>query len=74
MRTRNTGLFGNREAEVDARDAKQAAAKRRTGRLAVEHDHRLWLGLGGVMVVAVVAIVGVIKFDVPPSHSGPAHA
>jgi hypothetical protein len=36
------------------------------------NDRRLWLGLGGVVVVAAGAIVGIIKFEFP-SHSGPAH-
>ena len=68
-----TGLFGNREAEFERADAKQAAAKRRTGRRrGGSNDHRLWLGLGGVVVVAAAAIVGIIKFEFP-SHSGPAH-
>jgi hypothetical protein len=68
-----TGLFGNREAEFERADAKQAAAKRRTGRRrGGSNDHRLWLGLGGVVVVAAAAIVGIIKFE-SPSHSGPAH-
>jgi hypothetical protein len=69
-----TGLFGNREAEFERADAKQAAAKRRTGRRrGGSNDRRLWLGLGGVVVVAAAAIVGIVKFE-SPSHSGPAHA
>ena len=69
-----TGLFGDREAEFERADAKLAAAKRRIGgrRRGGSNDHRLWLGLGGVIVVAAAAIVGVIKFEFP-SHSGPAH-
>jgi len=68
-----TGLFGDREAEFERADAKLAAAKRRIGRRrSGSNDHRLWLGLGGVIVVAAAAIVGVIKFEFP-SHSGPAH-
>ena len=68
-----TGLFGNREAEFERADAKQAAAKRRTGRRrGGSNDHRLWLGLGGVVVIAAAAIVGIVKFEFP-SHSGPAH-
>jgi len=78
-----TGLFGDRGAEFDRADAKQAArqasarqapAKRGTGRRrGRSNDHRLWLGLGGVVVVAAVAIAGVVKFEFLPSHSGPAH-
>ncbi|HYX59750.1 MAG TPA: hypothetical protein VE888_12155 [Streptosporangiaceae bacterium] len=68
-----TGLFGDREAEFERADAKLAAAKRRIGRRrGGSNDHRLWLGLGGVIVIAAAAIVGVIKFEFP-SHSGPAH-
>jgi hypothetical protein len=68
-----TGLFGDREAEFERADAKLAAARRRIGRRrGGSNDHRLWLGLGGVIVVAAAAIVGVIKFEFP-SHSGPAH-
>ena len=74
-----TGLFGDRQAEFDRADARQAAAsrqaaaKRRTGRRrGRSNDHRLWLGLGGVIIVAAAAITGIIKFEFP-SHSGPAH-
>ena len=68
-----TGLFGDREAEFERADAKLAAARRRIGRRrGGSNDHRLWLGLGGVIVVAAAAIVGVIKFEFP-SHSGPVH-
>jgi hypothetical protein len=42
---------------------------RRRGR---SSDHRLWLGLGGVVIVAVLAIFAIIKFEFPAS-SGPAH-
>ena len=75
-----TGLFGDRQAEFDRADARQAAtagrqasAKRRTGRRrGGSNDHRLWLGLGGVVILAAAAITGIIKFEFP-SHSGPAH-
>jgi len=68
-----TGLFGDREAEFERADAKLAAARKRIGRRrGGSNDHRLWLGLGGVIVVAAAAIVGVIKFEFP-SHSGPVH-
>jgi hypothetical protein len=69
-----TGLFGNREAEFERADAKQAAAKRQTGRRrGGSNDRRLWLGLGGVIVLAAAGIAGVLKFEFP-SHSGPVHA
>src|SRR5207244_13060007 len=52
---------------------KLAAARKPIGRRrGGSNDHRLWLGLGGVIVVAAAASVGVIKFEFP-SHSGPAH-
>ena len=63
------GLFGDREDPDGAR----AAAKRRIGRRrGGSNDHRLWLGLGGVVIIAAAAITGIIKFEFP-SHSGPAH-
>jgi hypothetical protein len=75
-----TGLFGDRQAEFDRADARQAAvgrpaaAKRRTGRRrGRSNDHRLWLGLGGVVVVAAAAITGIIKFEFPSHGGGPAH-
>ena len=74
-----SGLFGDRHAEFGRADARQAAVsrqattKRRTGRRrGRSNDHRLWLGLGGVVIVAAAAITGIIKFEFP-SHSGPAH-
>jgi hypothetical protein len=68
-----SGLFGDREAEFERADAKQAAARKTAGRRrGRSNDHRLWLGLGGVIVVAAAAIVGIVKFEFP-SHSGPAH-
>src|SRR5262249_20541190 len=68
-----TGLFGDREAEFERAAAKQAAARKTGGRRrGRSNDRRLWLGLGGVVVVAAAAIVGIVKFELP-SHSGPAH-
>jgi len=68
-----SGLFGDREAEFERAAAKQAAARKTVGRRrGRSNDHRLWLGLGGVIVVAAAAIVGIVKFEFP-SHSGPAH-
>ena len=74
-----SGLFGDRQAEFDRADARQAASnrpatvKRRIGRRrGGSNDHRLWLGLGGVVVLAAAAITGIIKFEFP-SHSGPVH-
>ena len=68
-----TGLFGDREAEFERADARQAATKRQVGRRrGGSNDRRLWLGLGGVVVLAAAVIIGIIKFEFP-SHSGPAH-
>jgi hypothetical protein len=64
------GLFGDRVVDPDGAGA---AAKRRIGRRrSGSNDHRLWLALGGVVVVAAAAITGIIKFEFP-SHGGPAH-
>jgi hypothetical protein len=78
-----SGLFGDRGAEFDRADAKQAARQAKAGPGAAKRgigrrrgrssDHRLWLGLGAVVVVAAVAIAGIVKFEFLPSHSGPAH-
>ncbi len=55
-------------------DGARPAAKRRIGRRrGGSNDHRLWLALGGVVVVAAAAITGIIKFEFPP-HGGPAHS
>jgi hypothetical protein len=70
-----TGLFGDREAEFKRAAAKQAAgAKRQTGRRrGRSNDHRLWLGLGAVVVVAAAAIGGIVKFEFGSHQDGPAH-
>ena len=69
-----SGLFGDREAEFERAAAKQAAARKTVGRRrGRSSDHRLWLGLGGVIVVAAAAIAGIVKLEFP-SHGGPAHA
>jgi hypothetical protein len=70
-----TGLFGDREAEFKRAAAKQAAAARRqTGRRRGRNsDHRLWLGLGAVVVIAAAAIGGIVKFEFGSHPSGPAH-
>ena len=67
------GLFPD---EADSGDARGRAARtasrgagRRRGR---SRDHRLWLALIGVVVVAAVAIAGILRFEFP-SHSGPTH-
>ena len=64
------GLFGDRETDSGAA---RPGAKRRIGRRrGGSNDHRLWLGLGGVVILAAAAITGIIKFEFP-SHGGPAH-
>jgi hypothetical protein len=68
-----SGLFGDREAEFERAAAKQAAGRKTAGRRrGRSNDHRLWLGLGGVIVVSAAAIAGIVKFEFP-KHSGPAH-
>jgi hypothetical protein len=64
------GLFGDRVVDPDGAGptAKRRIGRRRGG----SNDHRLWLALGGVVVVAAAAITGIIKFEFP-SHGGPAH-
>jgi len=70
-----TGLFGDREAEFKRAAAKQAASARRQAgrRRGRSSDHRLWLGLGAVVVVAAAAIGGIVKFEFGSHASGPAH-
>jgi hypothetical protein len=64
------GLFGDRDTDSDGAGP---AAKRRIGRRrGGSNDHRLWLGLGGVVIIAAAAITGIIKFEFP-SHGGPVH-
>jgi hypothetical protein len=68
-----SGLFGDKEPEPGHSAARSAQARRRIGRRrGGSSDHRLWLGLGAVVVVAAAAITGIIKFEFP-SHAGPAH-
>ena len=63
------GLFPD---EGDSRGTAARASRgtgRRRGR---SRDHRLWLALIGVVLVAAAAIVGILKFEFP-SNSGPVH-
>ena len=65
-----TGLFPGEDGDSGRRSR---GTGRRTGRRrGRSNDHRLWLALGGVLVTAVAAIVGILKFELP-SHSGPVH-
>jgi hypothetical protein len=70
------GLFPGEDPGFDARRKRSARTKtdsrrigRRRGR---SNDHRLWLALLGVLVVAGAAIFGILKFEFP-SHGGPTH-
>jgi len=51
--------------------AQQAAPRRIGRRRGGSSDHRLWLGLGAVVVVAAAAIFGILKFEFP--SGGTAH-
>jgi hypothetical protein len=64
------GLFGDRDPACD--DARTAAKRRIGRRRGRSNDHRLWLALGGVVILAATAITGIIKFEFP-SHGGPVH-
>ena len=71
------GLFPGEDPDFDPRrkSARAKASGRRTGtgrRRGHSSDHRLWLALLGVVVVAAGAIFGILKFEFP-SQSGPAH-
>jgi hypothetical protein len=66
------GLFPDEAGARDSRTGARAVGRgigRRRGR---SRDHRLWLALIGVVVVAAGAIFGILKFEFP-SHGGPAH-
>ncbi|HJX99391.1 MAG TPA: hypothetical protein VJ351_01130 [Streptosporangiaceae bacterium] len=70
------GLFPGEDPDFDARrkaSTRTKAEGRRTGRRrGRSNDHRLWLALLGVLIVAAAAIFGILKFEFP-SHGGPAH-
>lgn len=53
------------------RDPRKLDPRRMGRRRSGSNDHRLWLGLGGVVVVAAAAIFGIIKLEFPPA--GPSH-
>jgi hypothetical protein len=65
-------LFGE-ETHPGDEDARTGARRRTGRRRGRSNDHRLWLALGGVVITAAAAIVGIVKFEFP-SHSGPVHA
>jgi hypothetical protein len=70
------GLFPGEDPDFDARRKARTRTKaegRRTGRRrGRSNDHRLWLALLGVLIVAAAAIFGILKFEFP-SHAGPTH-
>jgi hypothetical protein len=66
------GLFPDEAGAADSRGPGARASRgtgRRRGR---SRDHRLWLALIGVVLVAAAAIVGILKYEYP-SHGGPVH-
>jgi hypothetical protein len=66
------GLFPDETGAADSRGPAARASRgtgRRRGR---SRDHRLWLALIGVVLVAAAAIVGILKCEFP-SHGGPVH-
>ncbi len=66
-----SGLFGERDTIPEgSRTGVKRTVGRRRGR---SNDHRLWLGLGGVVIIAAAAITGIIKFEFP-AHGGPTHS
>jgi hypothetical protein len=70
-----TGLFPGEDPDSDLRGeaARTKGNGRRIGRRrGRSSDHRLWLALLGVVVVAAAAIFGILKFEFP-SRSGPTH-
>jgi hypothetical protein len=70
------GLFPAEDGGTGQQRRIRGRAKASAGRIgrrrSGSNDHRLWLAMGGVVVVAAAAIVGIIKLEFP-SHSGPAH-
>jgi hypothetical protein len=67
------GLFPPDDADLDAGGDAGARGGRRVGRRrGRSNDHRLWLALGGVIVVAAAAIFAIIKLEFP-TQSGPTH-
>ena len=71
-----TGLFPGEDPDSGPRrggDRTKGSGRRIGRRRGRNNDHRLWLALLGVLVVAAGAIFGILKLEFP-SHSGPAHA
>ncbi len=67
------GLFPDEDAVARRKSARAKADSRRIGRRrGRSNDHRLWLALLGVLVLAGGAIFGVLKLEFP-SHGGPTH-
>ena len=73
------GLFPGEDPDFDARRkartrTRTKAEGRRTGRRrGRSNDHRLWLALLGVLIVAAAAIFGILKLKFPSHGGGPAH-
>jgi hypothetical protein len=67
-----SGLFED-EARLDEAEAKPGSKRRIGRRRGRSNDHRLWLALGGVVVVTAAAVAGVLKFELPAHANGPEH-
>jgi hypothetical protein len=71
------GLFPSEDPDFQPRRKGSTRTKvdgRRTGRRrGRSNDHRLWLALLGVLVIAGAAIFGILKFEFPSHSGGPTH-
>ena len=66
------GLFPGEDPDFEPRRKGSTRGRRIGRRRGRSNDHRLWLALLGVLVVAAAAIFGIVKFEFP-SHGGPTH-
>ena len=69
---RDSGQFSSSSRGPALAPAPEPAQRRVGRRRGRSNDHRLWLGLGGVAVVAAAAIFAIVKFEFP-ANAGDAH-